>query len=53
LIPNLAPFDIKGEVVHGVQVTMRHVGYTLAYAVFYIGVLLTAAVTIFARRDFK
>jgi Cu-processing system permease protein len=53
VIPNLAPFDIKGEVVHGVQVTMRHVGFTLAYAALYIGVLLTGAVTIFGRRDFK
>ena len=53
VIPNLAPFDIKGEVVHGVHVAARHVAYTLAYAAVYIGVLLTAAVTIFGRRDFK
>jgi ABC-type transport system involved in multi-copper enzyme maturation permease subunit len=53
LIPNLAPFDIKSEVVHGLHVSARHVGYTLAYAALYIGVLLTASVTIFGRRDFK
>jgi ABC-type transport system involved in multi-copper enzyme maturation permease subunit len=53
VIPNLAPFDVKGEVVHGIQVTMRHVGFTLAYAALYIGVLLAGAVTIFGRRDFR
>jgi ABC-type transport system involved in multi-copper enzyme maturation permease subunit len=53
VIPNLAPFDVKGEVVHGVQIAARHVLYTLAYAAVYIGVLLTASVTIFGRRDFK
>ncbi len=53
VIPNLAPFDVKSEVVHGIQVSARHVGYTLAYAALYIGVLLTASVTIFGRRNFK
>jgi ABC-type transport system involved in multi-copper enzyme maturation permease subunit len=53
VIPNLAPFDVKSEVVHGIQVSVRHVGYTLAYAALYIGVLLTASVAIFGRRDFK
>lgn len=53
LIPNLAPFDIKSEVAHGVHVSASHVGYTLAYAALYIGVLLTASVAIFRRRDFK
>ncbi|MBY0494038.1 MAG: ABC transporter permease [Cyanobacteria bacterium] len=53
VIPNLAPFDVKGEVVHGIHVAARHVAYTLAYAAVYIGLLLTASVTIFGRRDFK
>lgn len=53
VIPNLAPFDVKGEVVHGVPIAARHVGYTLAYAAVYIAVLLTASVAIFRRRDFK
>lgn len=53
LLPNLAPFDVKAEVVHGFPVTLRHVALTLAYAVIYTGVLLTAAVAIFRRRDFK
>jgi ABC-type transport system involved in multi-copper enzyme maturation permease subunit len=53
VIPNLAPFDVKGEVVHGIHVAARHVAYTLGYAALYIGILLTASVTIFGRRDFK
>jgi ABC-type transport system involved in multi-copper enzyme maturation permease subunit len=53
VLPNLAPFDVKAEVVHGLPVTLRHVALTLAYAVIYTGLLLTAAVAIFRRRDFK
>src|SRR5687767_7921455 len=53
VLPNLAPFDIKAEVVHGLPVTPRHVVLTLAYAALYTGVLLTAAVAVFRRRDFK
>ena len=53
LLPNLAPFDVKAEVVHGFPVSMRHVGLTLLYAIVYAGAVLTAAVAIFRRRDFK
>jgi ABC-type transport system involved in multi-copper enzyme maturation permease subunit len=53
VLPNLAPFDIKAEVVHGLPVGLRHVALTVAYAVVYTGVLLTAAVAVFRRRDFK
>lgn len=53
VLPNLAPFDVKAEVVYGIAVSARHVVLTLAYAVVYVGVLLLAAVAIFRRRDFK
>jgi ABC-type transport system involved in multi-copper enzyme maturation permease subunit len=53
VIPNLAPFDVKAEVVHGIHVAGRHLALTLAYAAIYIGILLTASVAIFGRRDFK
>lgn len=52
-LPNLAPFDVKAEVVYGVPVAASHVGFTLLYAVVYIAALLVAAVAIFRRRDFK
>jgi ABC-type transport system involved in multi-copper enzyme maturation permease subunit len=53
VLPNLSPFDVKAEVVHGMPVAMRHVALTLLYAVVYAGMLLAAAVAIFRRRDFK
>ena len=53
ILPNLAPFDVKAEVVYGMPLSMRQVLYTLAYGGVYITTLLTAAVAIFRRRDFK
>jgi ABC-type transport system involved in multi-copper enzyme maturation permease subunit len=53
VLPNLAPFDVKAEIVYGMPVSMRTVAYTLVYAAIYISLLLTAAVAIFRRRDFK
>jgi ABC-type transport system involved in multi-copper enzyme maturation permease subunit len=52
-LPNLAPFDVKAEVVHGMPISLRHVVLTLLYAVLYASVLLMASVAIFRRRDFK
>jgi Cu-processing system permease protein len=53
VLPNLAPFDVKTEVVYGVPVPASHVLLTLAYAAVYIAVLLLASIAIFRRRDFK
>jgi hypothetical protein len=53
LLPNLAPFDVKAEVVHGVPIAWSHVSLTLAYAGVYVSALLLAAMVIFRRRDFK
>lgn len=53
LLPNLAPFNIRAEVVHGAPVPATDVALTLAYAVVYIALLLVAAIAIFRRRDFK
>lgn len=53
LLPNLAPFDVKAEVVHGFPVAWRHVALTLLYAGVYASLLLTAAIAVFRRRDFK
>lgn len=52
-LPNLAPFDVKAEVVHALPVTLRHVTLTLLYAAVYAGAVLAAAIAIFRRRDFK
>jgi Cu-processing system permease protein len=53
VLPNLAPFNVKAEVVHGVPIPASHVPLTLAYAAVYIAVLLIAAIAIFRRRDLK
>ena len=42
VLPNLAPFNVKAEVVCGVPVAASHVGYTLLYAAATARVLLTA-----------
>jgi ABC-type transport system involved in multi-copper enzyme maturation permease subunit len=53
LLPNLAPFNVRAEVVYGVPIAASHVAFTLLYAAVYIAALLAAAVAIFRRRDFK
>lgn len=53
LLPNLAPFDVKAQVVHGQPVAAGYVGLTLAYALVYVIALLVAACVIFSRRDLK
>jgi ABC-type transport system involved in multi-copper enzyme maturation permease subunit len=52
-LPNLAPFNVRAEVVHGVSVSASALALTLAYGVVYVAVLLVAAIAVFRRRDFK
>ncbi len=53
ILPNLSPFDVKAQVVHGQHVAAGDVALSCAYAVLYIGMLLVSATFIFSRRDFK
>jgi ABC-type transport system involved in multi-copper enzyme maturation permease subunit len=53
VLPNLAQFDIKADVVHGIHVPLGYLAITIAYAAVYIGVLLAVAMLVFSRRDFK
>jgi ABC-type transport system involved in multi-copper enzyme maturation permease subunit len=53
VLPNLATFDVKGQVAHGRPVEAGFVWLAVAYGLTYIAVLLIASVTIFSRRDFK
>jgi len=53
LLPNLAPLDVKAQVVHGHPVAAGYVLLSVAYAAVYIAALLLAACTIFSRRDLK
>lgn len=53
VLPNLAPFDVRAEVVYGMPVSATHVALTLAYALVYVTALLLGAMAIFRKRDFK
>ena len=53
VLPNLAQFDVKSQVVHGQPVPIGYMALTAAYAALYTAMLLTMAVLIFSRRDFK
>jgi ABC-type transport system involved in multi-copper enzyme maturation permease subunit len=53
VLPNLAPFDVTSQVVHGLPVSARYMAVTIAYGFVYIAMLLIAGATIFSRRDFK
>jgi ABC-type transport system involved in multi-copper enzyme maturation permease subunit len=52
-LPNLAPFDVKSQVVHAQPVPFGYIGLSLGYAGLYVGMLLLLATLIFSRRDFK
>lgn len=53
VLPNLAQFDVKDSVVHGLAVPLAYIATTVAYAVLYIAMLLIVSMLIFSRRDFK
>ena len=53
VLPNLAPFDVKAEVVHAQPVTLGYMALTTGYGLTYIAMLLLAAMFIFSQRDFK
>jgi Cu-processing system permease protein len=53
VLPNFAAFDVKAQAVEGLPIPSLYVAVTAAYGVVYIALLLTAAVVVFSRRDFK
>lgn len=53
VLPNLAPFDVRAQVVHGQPVEAAYIAVGIAYAAAYIGALVLAAALVFSRRDFK
>jgi ABC-type transport system involved in multi-copper enzyme maturation permease subunit len=53
VLPNLAPFDVRAQVVHAQPVPAAYLALTTAYGIVYIAALLAAATFIFSRRDFK
>jgi ABC-type transport system involved in multi-copper enzyme maturation permease subunit len=53
VLPNMAAFDVKAEVVHAVPVPAAQLGLAAAYGLTYVAVFVLATMVIFARRDFK
>ena len=53
VLPNLAPFDIKAEVVHAQPVGTAYLALTTLYGIVYIVMLLLVSMFVFSRRDFK
>ena len=53
VLPNLAQFDVKSDVVHGLPVAIGYMAMTSAYAALYIAILLAISSLVFSRRDFK
>jgi len=53
LLPNLAQFDVKAQVVHGQTVPGPYVAMAMGYAGMYVAMLLLIAGFVFSRRDFK
>src|SRR5262249_33690161 len=49
-LPNLAPFDVRNQVVHALPVPAGYIAMSLTYGAAYIGILLAMAVMIFSRR---
>jgi len=53
VLPNLAPFDVRAQVVHGSPVSASYIALSAGYAALYIAALVVAATAVFARRDFR
>jgi ABC-type transport system involved in multi-copper enzyme maturation permease subunit len=53
VLPNFAAFDVKAQAVQGLPIPWSYMAVTAAYGVTYIALLLTGAVVVFSRRDFK
>jgi ABC-type transport system involved in multi-copper enzyme maturation permease subunit len=53
LLPNLAPFDVKAQVVHAEPIPLEYLLWTTAYGTTYVAAVLVLAIWVFSRRDFK
>lgn len=53
VLPNLERFNLKGQVIHHVNISGTDVLLTTAYGLAYAGLLLVLASIIFQRRDFQ
>ena len=49
ILPNLAPFDVRSQVVHGQAVTLGYMALTSGYGLLYGGALVVAAMLVFSK----
>ncbi len=53
ILPAFSLFDYKNDVVHGITWPLARVAAAIAYAGAYIAALVTAAMLVFSRREFR
>jgi len=53
IIPNFGAFDLKVNAIYGLALPLNGLFLTAAYFVVYVGLLLSAAAAIFARREMR
>jgi len=53
LLPHLAVFNARGQVVHGIPVAPERLAFAAAYGLLYMTALLLVAGVIFERREFR
>jgi ABC-type transport system involved in multi-copper enzyme maturation permease subunit len=53
VLPNMAIFDVKAQVVHALPVPPGYLAVATAYGLCYIAALLVASMVIFSRREFR
>jgi ABC-type transport system involved in multi-copper enzyme maturation permease subunit len=53
VLPNFAAFDVKAQAVYGQPVALSYIGITVLYGLVYVAMVLTGAIMVFSRRDFK
>lgn len=53
LLPNLSHYSFRTEAAYGMTPTGSMIGAAVLYAIVYVGILLTIAILIFSRRNFK
>ncbi len=53
LMPNLNSFDLKVNAIYSIPLNMKGVGLTMLYFISYTGIVLSAAVILFGKREMK
>lgn len=53
IIPNFGAFDLKVNAIYGIPLLLNGLILTIAYFVVYVGLLLSVASAIFARREMR